>query len=70
MFWNIHYLNLYIFMPGNEKLIKIISFIFTSLLAIISIIIENPLVFLIGILVFSGILYIIYQLVYYGRKRN
>lgn len=57
-------------MPGNEKLIKIISFIFTSLLAIISIIIENPLVFLIGILVFSGILYIIYQLVYYGRKRN
>lgn len=70
MFWNIHYLNLYIFMPRNEKLIKIISFIFTSLLAIISIIIENPLVFLIGILVFSGILYIIYQLVYYGRKRN
>ena len=57
-------------MPGNEKLIKIISFIFTSLLAIISIIIKNPLVFLIGILVFSGILYIIYQLVYYGRKRN
>lgn len=70
MFWNIYHLNLYIFMPGNEKLIKIISFIFTSLLAIISIIIENPLVFLIGILVFSGILYIIYQLVYYGRKRN
>ena len=70
MFRNIHYLNLYIFMPGNEKLIKIISFIFTSLLAIISIIIENPLVFLIGILVFSGILYIIYKLVYYGRKRN
>lgn len=70
MFWNIYHLNLYIFMPGNEKLIKIISFIFTSLLAIISIIIKNPLVFLIGILVFSGILYIIYQLVYYGRKRN
>lgn len=70
MFWNIYHLNLYIFMPGNEKLIKIISFIFTSLLAIISIIIENPLVFLIGILVFSGILYIIYRLIYYGRKRN
>lgn len=57
-------------MPGDEKLIKRTLFIYTTILMIIAIELENPLVFLIGILIFSGIVYIIYKLIYYGRKRN
>lgn len=57
-------------MPGDEKLIKRILFIYSTILMIIAIELKNPLVFLIGILIFSGIVYIIYRLIYYGRKRN
>ena len=57
-------------MPGDEKLIKRTLFIYSTILMIIAIELKNPLVFLIGILIFSGIVYIIYRLIYYGRKRN